>query len=469
VFGHFVHSTAAQRVLGVTQRTTRFALLFILILLGAACSRQAPASTPAPEATVLPTPSSPLTLSSPLSPLRSPTQSKPAGTSTQIVEDRARALQLQVFSELWQAVRDTYIYPDYNGLDWDAVHERYRVRIHRGLDDEEFYQAMGEMIEELGDEHSAFYSPEEVADEEELLRGQMDYVGIGIYVTVPVNKDHGVLLQVFPDSPAALAGLRPHDRILALDGIPVVDESGMDNLDLLEGPAGSEIQLTVQTPGRSPRELVLVRAEIQGQLTVDARRLPGTEIGYIQIPTFQDQTITTRVRQALEDLTSAGALDGLVIDMRINGGGLASELEGTLAIFTAGKLGTFVSRDAERSLIIAADPVGRSHELPLVILIGRETESYGEVFSGVLQENGRSQLVGRTTRGNVETLWQVDLADGSRAWIASETFRPPSGADWEATGIVPDLEILLDWDEFTEENDPQLQAALNLLQNGTMN
>ncbi len=423
---------------------------------------------PAPHAPVSPIPSSPLAPVSPLSPLPSHTDSEPAGTVTQIVEDRATAQQSQVFSKLWEAVRDTYIYPDYNGLDWEAVRERYRGRIQQGLDDEEFYQAMGEMVDELGDEHSAFYSPEEAADEEELLRGQMDYVGIGIYVTVPVDTDHGVVLQVFPGSPAALVGVRPHDRILAIEGIPVVDESGMDNLDLLEGSVGSEVHLTVQTPGGSPRELVLVRAEIQGQLSVDAQRLPGTETGYILIPTFQDQTITTRVRQALEDLTSAGALNGLVIDMRINGGGLASELEGTLAIFTGGELGTFVSREAERSLLIAPDPVGRSQELPLVILIGRETESYGEVFSGVLQENGRARLVGRRTGGNVETLWQVDLADGSRAWIASETFRPPSGADWETTGIVPDLEIPLDWDEFTEENDPQLRAALDLLQNGRM-
>jgi carboxyl-terminal processing protease len=101
--------------------------------------------------------------------------------------------------------------------------------------------------------------------------------------------------------------------------------------------------------------------------------------------------------------------------------------------------------------------------MPIVILVGRETESFGEVFAGVLQENGRAQLVGRTTHGNVETLWQVDLEDGSRAWIASETFRPPSGTDWEERGIVPDVEIPVDWDEFTADNDEQLQAALELL------
>jgi carboxyl-terminal processing protease len=81
----------------------------------------------------------------------------------------------------------------------------------------------------------------------------------------------------------------------------------------------------------------------------------------------------------------------------------------------------------------------------------------------VLREAGRARIVGRTTLGNVEIVYGYDFEDGSRAWIAQETFRPPSGVDWEQTGIVPDVEVPLDWDEFTAEDDPQLDAALELL------
>jgi carboxyl-terminal processing protease len=98
-----------------------------------------------------------------------------------------------------------------------------------------------------------------------------------------------------------------------------------------------------------------------------------------------------------------------------------------------------------------------------VILVGRETERAGEIFGGVLQENGRARIVGRTTVGNVETIRKVGLADGSQVWVASEIFVPPSGADWEKRGIIPDVEITLDWDEFTAENDPQLQTTLDWL------
>ena len=107
--------------------------------------------------------------------------------------------------------------------------------------------------------------------------------------------------------------------------------------------------------------------------------------------------------------------------------------------------------------------VGGSQRVPLVILVGRETASFAEVFSGVLREVGRARIVGRTTPGNIETTWGYDFEDGSRAWIAQETFRPPSGTNWEEAGIVPDVEIPLDWDEFTVEDDPQLNAALDLL------
>jgi len=393
--------------------------------------------------------------------LTAPLDTTPATTTA--LPDGPTARQLRVFTQLWETVHDTYVYPDFNGLDWDDVYRRYRARIEGGITDEAFYQAMQAMIDELDDDHSTFNSPQQVAEEEEQISGQFEYVGIGIYVTTLSDKGYAVLLQVFPDSPAEQAGLLPHDRILAVAGQPALDEHGESHLDLLEGPTGSEVQLVTQTPGQEPRELVVKRARIQSQLLVDAYRLPGTSVGYIMIPTFWDETVADRVREALESLMSPGTLDGLILDMRINGGGLDTALRDTLSIFTDGEMGIFVSREAERPLVIEAAPVGNSQELPLAVLVGRETESFGEIFSGILQASGRALVVGRLTDGNVETLWRLDLEDGSRAWIASETFRPLSGADWEESGIVPDVEIPLDWDEFTVEADPQLQAALDWL------
>jgi carboxyl-terminal processing protease len=187
------------------------------------------------------------------------------------------------------------------------------------------------------------------------------------------------------------------------------------------------------------------------------------DIGYILIPSLWDETVVERVRQALKDLSSEEELRGLILDNRVNPGGSEMVLTEMLALFTDGPVGHFESRQKKVPLYIEGIDVEGSQRLPLVILIGTETVSFAEIFSGILGETGRARLVGRTTLGNVEILYGYDFEDGSRAWIAQETFRPPSGADWEKTGIIPHIEIPLDWDEFTVEDDPQLETALRLL------
>ncbi len=98
------------------------------------------------------------------------------------------------------------------------------------------------------------------------------------------------------------------------------------------------------------------------------------------------------------------------------------------------------------------------------MLVGEDTASFGEIFSGVLRDIGRAKIVGQTTLGNVETMYGYDFEDDSRAWIAQERFDPLNSDDnWELTGIVPDVEAYADWDTFTFETDPAVAAAVELL------
>ena len=374
---------------------------------------------------------------------------------------------LRIFTELWEIVRDGYLYPDYNGADWDTVGQEYRARVEAGLSDEEFWLTMDDMLLELNDDHSVFLSPAAAKEEDQMLSGDLDYVGIGVYTTVPLEpeKEYAIILLVMPDSPADCAGLRPHDHILTVDGHPACcDAFGYDYLDRFTGPEGSAVELRVRTPGQPPRTVTMTRALIHGPLPVEARLLEGN-VGYILIPTLWDETVVERVRQALEELelTAEGELAGLILDNRVNPGGSDVTLKGLLTFFTDGTVGHFAGSWGEEPLRVQGIDVGGSQHAPLVILVGRETASFAEVLSGVLREAGRAQIVGRATLGNIETTYGYDFEDGSRAWIAQETFRPPSGTDWEKTGIVPDVEIPLDWDEFTVEDDPQLEAALDLL------
>ncbi|MEW6404950.1 MAG: S41 family peptidase [Chloroflexota bacterium] len=372
-------------------------------------------------------------------------------------------LQLRVFEEVVGIIEEVYVYPDFNGLNWDSLVAQHRTRIEGGLNTEAFYTEMQTLINELGDEHSALESPVEVAYAESELAGSNDFVGIGIYYLPMVEKQRISILSVFPNSPAAHSGLKPHDSILTVDGLPIV-RNGEEISYLVTGPECTAVVLTVQSPGEGPREMTLVRQRIQSPTLIEARLVAtsdGSRIGYIFLPTFYDETIPGQVHDALENF---GALDGLILDNRMNGGGSSSVLEPILAYFASGVLGEYTSRSDTRDMEIDPDPVQNSQAVPLVVLVGRDTASFGEVFSGVLRDAGRAKIIGEATFGNVEVLHGYGLPDGSRLWIAAETFTPRnSQVNWEETGIVPDVQAYADWDTFTFESDPAVAAALTLL------
>jgi C-terminal processing protease CtpA/Prc len=184
-------------------------------------------------------------------------------------------------------------------------------------------------------------------------------------------------------------------------------------------------------------------------------------VGYIFLPTFLDESIPDRIEQALQEF---GPLDGLILDDRMNGGGLGSVAEAMLAFFTSGPMGYFVNSQGESLLEIDPTAIHNSQTVPLVVLIGEDTVSYGEVFAGGLQDIERAALVGVTTLGNVEQLHRFDFTDGSRAWLATDRFDPlNSEPSWEEDGVVPEVVVAGAWEDFTAEDDPAVAAALELL------
>ncbi len=370
--------------------------------------------------------------------------------------------QLKIFDELTSPIPSLYVYPDFNGLDWPATVTKYRAKIETGLDTETFYTEMQNLITALGDNHSSYLSPVEVTESNAQLAGRNDYVGIGVEILPMVDKNRLSILLVFPGSSAEHAGLKPHDSLLAVDGIPLV-ENGTTYPQRVRGPACSAAVFTIQSPGKTPHDITIIRSAINSSLPIIARMVPtqdGSRIGYIYLPSFFDETIPGQVKQALQQF---GQLDGLILDNRMNSGGSSDVVEPILSYFTDGVVGHFVSQTATRPLQASADPVNNSQSVPIVVLVGTDTVSFGEIFSGVLQDTGRAKIVGQTTLGNVEILHGHNLSDGSLLWLAEERFVPlHSHADWEKTGIVPNVQAYADWDIFTFETDPSLAAAVTL-------
>lgn len=373
--------------------------------------------------------------------------------------------QQTIFNELWQTVNDTYVSANFNGVDWAAIKESYQAQIIQdSAPDEDFYALMTAMVTELNDDHSVFLNPEEAAEEDLLFSGDSAFDGVGMFIyTIP--EAHGLVVSfTFPDGGAAAAGIQSHDIILAADGQPTCcDDAGAQLPFEIRGPAGTTVVLTVQTPGEQPREVEVVRGPVAGNAPVTSDVIDG-RIGYIFIPTMQDQTIAEQVETTWQTLNTDGSLTGLVLDLRVNSGGQQEVLRSLLELFTNGTVGEFSSRTETKPFTIQGRDVANSQNIPLVILIGPQSNSYAELFSGILQANGRATLIGQTSRGNVETTHRHDFTDGSRAHIADETFIPADAPDanWEETGIIPDNEVIQAWYEFaTPEEDLALIAAID--------
>lgn len=392
-----------------------------------------------------------------------PTSTLPAPT---VVDAATTTRQLEIFDGLWNAVNDHYVYPDFRGQDWTAIGAEYEALIQAGFSDDDFNAAMQAMINELGDGHSYFQSAAEVLEDEARLAAGQNFVGIGGLFLPIAGTEYATVMSLFPDSPAAEAGLLPHDTILSVDGGPIRDEAGISRT---RGPEGSTFVLTVQRPGEAPHDVTLTRRRVTGNLPIDYCVVPDTRIGYIFLPTLLDESIDDQVRGALQAMTADGPLDGLILDNRLNGGGLGSVATAILSLFADGLQGHFVTREGREELNLTAEDIGGSQSVPLVILVDTDTVSYGEVMSGVLRVAGRAIILGEPTLGNVEQLRRYDFDDGSRAWLASATFEPvgQTSGIWEETGIVPDVIMPSRWDLFTEATDPVLAQAVTTLMAGS--
>ena len=416
-----------------------------------------PTATPMPTFTVTPspTPSPTPTLIAPAyippqcdasSPIPTVSPEEAARVVTEShVEEISKRLQLRIINSIESIVEDVYVYPDYNGKDWEGIVSKYREQVRDGISTDQFYMNMQLMLDELEDDHSYFISPTEVEASDAELRGESQYVGVGIYSNVDFEKGNLVVISTFPGSPAAYAGIQPHDKITLVDNLPINFENGIRTL----GPECTAVMLKVESPGASPRDVMLIRSSIEGNVPIDARLVSttdGSRIGYIFIPSFYDETLPPQIEDALHEF---GDLDGLILDLRMNGGGSSTVAYPIMEFFTHGRVGKFISRSDIEQLDITANPVNNSQTVPLVVMVSEDTISFGEIFAGIMRDARDAKITGETSLGNVELLHGYSFDDGSMIWVAAEKFDSAfSDVDWEETGIIPDITAYAEWDRY---------------------
>ena len=364
------------------------------------------------------------------------------------------------------SINDRYVYSDHGGLDWEAVKGEYSEKVNNATSDEEFYDLMREMVDLLGDDHSSFMAPEVVALRDAIYENLEIPGGIGAYLS-EIDGEL-VLVQVLPDGPGFEAGLRPGESIVAVDNVPRQQFSSVDEVILaIIGEAGTEVILTVRSVDGAERQVPVTRAAVdfEGAL-VQGKVIEGTRIGWVALSGFDSPRVPGMVRDTLGDLMGSDTLEGLVVDARVNSGGDVDTLLDTLALFVdGGSIGRRVGRkDAYDLLIPEGETLPELEGMPIAVLIGPRTTSAGESFAVGMQLHDRATILGMPSVGNTEYASGTWLSDGSMLWIAEWVYELPDGTLIEGRGVKPDVRVEMDWWLYGAQDDPQLEAAIELLQ-----
>jgi carboxyl-terminal processing protease len=386
------------------------------------------------------------------------------------VSDETTDVQLEVFRFIWDQVDQSYAYGDYNGVDWDAIRNIYQTQVEDGMTEEMFQAAMQAMISELGDGSSFYITPEEVATRLEAQEApeeqRMGY--IGTLVGMPDGtRQQMTILYVFPDSPAEEAGVLPHDVIVGIEGEPVPDEPEDAILDRIRGELGTEVTVTVQAPDGPPRVITVGRGPLGDGGEVEARVI-NQNIGYIFIPPGIDEaSLGVRVTNELRAMREEDGIQALIIDLRIARVGPEWPLDEMLGLFVHGEAYELYNAAQSQVVSVTGKDVAGSQELPLVVLVGYDTDGMSEIFAGALQALGRATIVGGQTRGGIAVVFNLpvpateveDAEIGGVLVLPIATARSLEGHAWGRVGVTPDKEIDLLWEDFSAENDSQLAAA----------
>ena len=280
------------------------------------------------------------------------------------------------------------------------------------------------------DPHSNFFDPKAYAALREEQRGK--YYGVGMQVGPRNNKV--IVIAPFTGAPAYKAGIRPGDVIIAVDGRPTDNMTTSDVAELLKGPKGTSVKITVLREGSDkPLDFTVIRDEIP-RYSVDVHFMIRPGIGYVHVSGFQETT-EKEVRDALDEF---GDIHGLILDLRQNPGGLLSEGVGVADQFLK-KGQVIVSHHGRASAekVYKATHGNGGKDYPIVVLVNRGTASAAEIVAGAIQDHDRGLIAGETTfgKGLVQTVYP--LSENTGLALTTAKYYTPSGRliQREYTGV----------------------------------
>lgn len=288
----------------------------------------------------------------------------------------------------------------------------------------------------LGDPYSGYYSPQEYVNLMESSKGT--YQGMGLVMQKDSATDLIVVVSCYAGSPAQQAGIEPGDLIVGLNGENVTSWTTTELATAIKGSTDSHVSLTLKR-GEETLEVSVEIGTIETPV-IYSRVLNG-QIGYIQISQFTEGT-SGQFETAYGDLKEQ-EIQGLIIDLRNNPGGLLDSVSDTLEqILPEGMIVYTEDKNGKREEHVCAgeNPI----DIPLVLLINENSASASEIFAGAVKDHEVGVLVGTVTYGKGIVQKTFPLKDGSAIKLTVSKYYTPSGANIHGVGIEPD--VTADWE-----------------------
>ncbi|MCL4105077.1 UNVERIFIED_CONTAM: hypothetical protein GTU68_018784 [Idotea baltica] len=338
----------------------------------------------------------------------------------------------------------------YEQLDlFGDIFERIRAQYVEEVDEADLIEAaINGMLTSL-DPHSSYLSPDDAADMRVQTRGE--FGGLGIEVT----QEEGFVKVVSPmdGTPADAAGMESGDFITHVDGESLLGLNLDEAVELMRGPVGSEIIITVVREGEpEPFDVSIIRDTIK--LTAVRTRTEGETV-VLRVTTFNDQTYTNLqdgLSKQIEEAGGVDAVNGIVLDLRNNPGGLLSQaIRVSDAFLEKGEIVSTRGRDPQDGDRFNATPGDLAMGKPIVVLINGGSASASEIVAGALQDHRRAIVVGTKSfgKGSVQTVMPL-RGDGAMR-LTTARYYTPSGRSIQALGVSPDIIV----EQPRRERDPE--------------
>lgn len=345
-------------------------------------------------------------------------------------------------------------------LFWDVFETLPQKYIDKSAIDSQklLYGAISGMVRSLGDPYTAFLDPKQNGAVKDELSGS--YEGIGIQIGFDQEKRLAVIAPL-SGTPAAKAGLLPKDLILKIDDKDSFDLALPEAVDLIRGPAGTKVKLSLSHQNGQKYDVEIERAKIDVKsVAVEYRQAQNGEVAIIKVSMFGDKTDSEW--DAAIDQIIQRKVKGVVVDIRNNPGGLLNS-----AIHLASEFikGTVVKEETADGSVgsLPTDHEGKLLKMPLVVLVNGGSASASEIFAGAIQDKNRGKILGEKTFGKGTVQEPIELSGGSALHVTIAKWLTPKGNSIAEKGITPDVIIELSSGDREQNKDPQLDRALELI------